>query len=220
MASIAWTNTNGRGTNGARALRAVARRAPPRTVKQLMTNTARGTRVPVGGGAAVTDLLKPVPYLMHYQNGPVGFLQWYAKAYPALFKKLQKDRPDLVKAAASVNAAGVSSCPGVSSQLGALGSGTSWYDEILNYTGQALNLYGKYKAITSGQTTQQVTSQVQKQVQNAQSNLPPQQLGPVNPSAPAPSAAAVTTPGHSSGLMVFGGLGVGGLILAKLFHLF
>jgi len=203
------------------------RRPVPKSVRELMTSKAHGTHVSKHGGPALVAYQHPAPHLPHFERGPIGLLQWMAAAHPSLFKRLQKDRPDLLQAAEGMAKAGKPGpCPGANALHGfsAVTDASSWYDSLLNYTGKVLNLYGTYKAIQSGQTDQ-VQNQVQRQVQNAQANLPPQQLGPISPNTPPPDPATVTTPhpAHSGGtgtVATLATVGIGGLFLAKLFHLF
>jgi len=198
----------------------------PHSVREMMHDQASGATANAHGGAPTLSYKMPAPHLQHFERGPVGLLQWLATAHPTLFKRLQKDRPDLLQAARGMaKAHAMGACPGAKpSSLSGLAAATdpsTWYDSLLNYTGKVLNLYGTYKAIQSGQQ-QQVQNDIQKQVQNAQQNLPPQQLGPVSDNTPPPDPNTVTEPSpkHSGGfgtVATVGGLVAGGLILKMLF---
>jgi len=185
---------------------------PASSVRSMMSDPKSGAFIPPRGVSPhVRDQAK-APKLRNFARGPIGFLQWFAAAHPQLFRKMQKDRPDLLQQAREMSQKTIGACPGVSSKtiagLGAMGAGSSWYDSVINYTGKLLNLYGTYKNIQNG-TTQQVQQQVQKQVQNAAANQQPDATGvPQNAPAPAPTSVTSKSPGHSASV---GALTVAGI---------
>lgn len=193
---------------------------------RIMTDLKDGTFIPPHAvSPQVQNIPRIAPPLILYQHGAVGLLQWVASAHPQIFRRLQKDHPELLKAAASMGTRKVALpvCPGgqglqglqcAPDQLSGLSALGSWYDTALNYLGKTVNLYGAYTAIKNGQTTQDIKNQIAKQVALAAQGKQPANIGRASSTPPAAQTVTQPAPSHigAVGVLAIGG-GLGAVYL-------